>query len=61
MKIAKFKELPTWIVVNEYTTEKEPWILIDYVILQFWEYQLEFPASLFDITEEDEPLIDNLY
>ena len=30
MKIAKFKELPTWIVVNEYTTEKEPWVLIDY-------------------------------
>ena len=53
MKIAKFKELPTWIVVNEYTTEQEPWVLIDYVILQFWEYQLEFPASLFDITEEE--------
>lgn len=54
MKIARFKELPTLIVVNEYTTEKEPWVLIDFVVLQFWDYQLEFPANLFDFEEIEE-------
>ena len=53
MKIARFKEVPTAQVINEYTTEREPWVLTDFVVLQFWESQLEFPASLFDITEED--------
>lgn len=48
MRIARFKETPTAIVVNEYETD---WVKI--LRLQFGGFELEFPASLFDITEED--------
>lgn len=45
--IARFKETPTAEVVNEYETD---WVRL--VRLAFAWFELELPASLFDITEE---------
>lgn len=48
MIIARFKETPVATVVNDYETD---WVRI--LRLQFWEFELELPASLFDITETE--------
>ena len=48
MRIARFKETPVATVVNDYETD---WVRI--LRLQFWEFELEFPASLFNITKID--------
>jgi len=49
----KFKNEPIWEVVNTYTTELIEWELTEMVRVAFVWYELEFPASLFDITETE--------